>query len=499
LEAAKYKIRKHPKPSGTIFLLFLCLTLLSCVPAPKAAQEPLSTYLTQAETLIAERRYGEAVKTLEEAAQVYPDTTLPLLKIGQIYLIQHRWLLAEDAFNRALARDLDNPVATAGLAEAVLNRGDLLRALDLWREATELNPDLPGGFTGLGRTHLFRFEFEAAKEAFLKQQAHQPDPEAQWHLAALEAPLNLSAANEYLLAIPHQASPDLLARRDYLLATLVPFTADSLPIQVAKATGIAMAQVQHWPLAAYALTIAKENFEDSLSSSNSLNSPNSIKTEQAETLSFLGHALAQAGRPALELFEQAQTLDPNSALPLFFYGIYLRRQGALNAGEALFNQAVALDPDNAAIQIELAQTNVLQGDFGAAETHYTLAATLAEDDLQIQVLRVRFYANRGYRTVEAGIPAVEDIIEADENNAEAHDLLGWMQFLSGEPGQAEKALRRALELDPDLVSARYHLARHLAAKGQSAAARAEYQRVIDWDTSGVFRERALKELQHLGQ
>jgi hypothetical protein len=44
------------------------------------------------------------------------------------------------------------------------------------------------------------------------------------------------------------------------------------------------------------------------------------------------------------------------------------------------------------------------------------------------------------------------------------------------------------------VSARYHLARLLETHGQAAAAQAEYQRVVDWDTAGAYRQLALKRL-----
>ncbi len=430
---------------------------------------------------------------MEEAAEVHPDSLMPLIRIGQIYLGQHRWLPAEDAFNRALARDLQSGVATAGLAESLLNQGQSGRALALWQQAGQLNRNVPGVFTGLGRTHLARLEFEEAKQTFLDQQAHQPDPDAQWFLAALEAPADVSTANDYLLAIPPDASADVLARRDYLLAALVPFTAESPQVDVARATGIAMVQVKLWPLAIHALTLADENLK------NSSNSPNSPNPDKAENLAFLGHALAQAGRPALDLFEQAQTLDPDSALPSYFYGIYLRQQGALQAAEAQFNQAITLDPDNAAIYVELGRTKAEQGDFAAAEEQYDLAATVADDQIQIQLARVRFYATRGYNLLETGIPAAEMVIGDDKNNAEAHDLLGWMYFLSGDPEAAETELRRAIELDSNSISSRYHLARVLGATGQLTEAMVQYQRVIDWDTIGGFRDRALKELQQLNK
>lgn len=468
-------------------LLVLFLLPAACAPVPRAAREPLDSFQRQAEIHIAQQQYSQAVKILEDAAIVYPNSTGPLIRIGQIYLKQRRWLLAADAFNRALARDKNSALAVAGLAEATLPQGHTGQALALWQKAAELNPALPGVFAGLGRTHLARLEFEEAQTAFLAQLEHQPDPDSRWFLAALAAPLDVTAANNYLLAIPPDANQEVLARRDYLLATLVPFTADSPRVEVARATGVALVQIEAWPLAVHALRIAAEN------------STGVSPQMQAETLAFLGYALARAGRPALELFQQAQALNPESALPLYFYGIYLREQGALHVAEDQFKQAIKLDPENVAFYLELARTKTEQGDFGAAEQLYATAADIAGDNLEIQLSRARFHASRGYNLEEVGIPAAEAVVKADKENAEAHDLLGWMQFLAGQPEKAEAALRKAIELDPNLISARYHLARHFEANGQSAAAIAEYQRVVDLDTGGIYREQALLALQRLKQ
>jgi tetratricopeptide (TPR) repeat protein len=407
-----------------------------------------------------------------------------LLKIGQIYLAQQRWLLAEDAFNRALARDPDHAPALAGLAATFYHQDRLTEALKLWQEVAAVTPRLPGVWTGLGQTQLALFDFEAAQESFLEQQRRQPDPEAQWHLAALVAPTDLTQARAYLQAIPPPPPPQkgggLLARRDYLLAALEPFKTESPPGEVAKAAGIALAQAQAWPLAVHALALADEQ-----------------QPGDAETLAFLGYAQAQAGHPALELFEQARQADPTSGLPLYFEGLYLRQQGALKAAEALFHQAVTLDPDNAAFYAEVAETKAQKGELSTAEIWYQAAVQVSEDDLQFRLLQAQFYANWGYRMAEAGIPAVEAIIETDKNKAEAYDLLGWMQFLTGAPEEAEAVLRQALALNPNLISARYHLARQLEATGRVVEAATEYQRVVDWDTSGLFRDRALKDLQRL--
>lgn len=466
-------------------ILFILLTVLSaCVPVPRAAREPLPVLVNRAEPLIAERRYGEAVAALEEAAQRYPASPQPLVKIGQIYLTQHRWLLAEDAFNRALAREPDQPAAMAGLAEALFRQQRLREALVWWQNAAEAQPQLPGVFTGLGRTNLWLFDFAAAREAFRRQQTQRFDPEAAWFLAALEAPFDLETARQALESIPAdstEAEGRLLAQRDYLRAALAPFSTTSSQAEVARATGIALAQLDLWPLAVQALQIARHQ-----------------EAADAETLAFLGHALAQAGHPALDLFEQAGRLDPDSALPLYFEGLYLRQQGALEAAEARFIQALTLDPENAAIYVELARTKVQQGDIGAAEVSFAAAVEVSDGDRQFQRLLALFYADRGYRLEEAGIPAAEALIQADEEDAQAYELLGRMQFLAGKPDGGEASLRQALALNPDLVGARYYLARLLEAEGQPALALAQYRRVVDWDVSGEFRERALLDLQRLG-
>jgi tetratricopeptide (TPR) repeat protein len=341
-------------------------------------------------------------------------------------------------------------------------------------------------------------DFSAAREAFLKQQDHHPDPAALWYLAALTAPVDRAAALSYLADIP--SAPDapagqdqtrrpvppeteVAAWRDYLVNTLNLLPAGASQAEIAKASGIALAQARLWPLAINALTVARE----------------SAPGEDAETLAFLGHALGQMDRPALELLEQAHQVDPNSALPLYFQGLYLREQGALQAAEALFRQAIRLEPENPAFYAELAQTKAGQADLSAAENWYIRAVEAAGEDTRFQLMLAEFYSEYGYRLAEAGIPTVQAVLEVEPDNALALTILGWMQFQSGSPADAAVSLRQALEIDPGLITARYRLARALETLGQATQAAAEYRRVVDLDTSGIYRDRALVDLQRLSQ
>ena len=147
--------------------------------------------------------------------------------------------------------------------------------------------------------------------------------------------------------------------------------------------------------------------------------------------------------------------------------------------------------------MELARTKAQQGDLGTAESLYQAAVEWAGGESKFRKLLVEFYAGHSYRLAEAGLPAAEALVEADETDAEAHALLGWIQFLAGNPAAAETSLRHALELNPDLISGRYYLARLLEVQGQTEAAASEYRRVIDWDSSGEYRQLALVAMQRL--
>ncbi|RME79492.1 MAG: tetratricopeptide repeat protein, partial [Chloroflexi bacterium] len=377
------------------------------------------------------------------------------------------------------------PAASAGLAEAYLGQGRDADALRQWQILTATHPDWPGVFTGLGRVRLRQLAFDEARRAFLAQQAHSFDPEAEWYLAVLDSAVDLPRARARLegLASRTDLPPELAARLDYLQDTLDALPAGADTLAAARQVGIAMVQAQEWPLAVYALESARQ----------------ALAAPDGELLAFLGYARARAGAPALELFERARQADPRSSLPLYFEGIYLREQKALQAAEDRLAQAIALDPENAALFLEYARVREAMGDLATAEAAHLKAVELAGDDTAFRLALVDFYARHSYRVREAAIPAARALVEAEPDNAEAYSLLGWLELLNGQSTAAEKSLRRALELDPELVSARYHLGRLLEAVGQTELARREYQHVVDWDFAGIYRDDALKALQRLNR
>ena len=121
---------------------------------------------------------------------------------------------------------------------------------------------------------------------------------------------------------------------------------------------------------------------------------------------------------------------------------------------------------------------------------YQGAAEAAPDDADFHLMLVRFYLDHLYRVAEGGLPAAQTLVELAPDDARAHDLLGWAYHLAGQHAEGERVLLQALRLDPDLVSAHYHLGSLYLTIGQRESARWHLQRVIDLDLHGFYRGRA---------
>jgi tetratricopeptide (TPR) repeat protein len=455
-------------------LILVILLGGGCAPAEMAAPTPtpadISLHLSWATRLAAEKEYSAALTVLEEAARLDPSNPQPAVVRGQIYLEQHRWEPAQEAFSQTLARQTDNYTATLGLARALLEQTQHVRSRQFWRQAIELNDNRPEGWLGLGQAHLAALDYAQAKDAFRQSLARGPDAQAQWFLAALTIPSDFKAGLAALTEINESS-----LQKDYLLATLEPFGADDSQTEVAAITGIALIQLEEWELAHYALTTATQ-----------------LDPNQAQTWAFLGHTQAELGLPAVSSFKRAKELDPELVLPLYFEGIYLRKKGLYDLAINRFLKALKRDPGNLAVALETALALTEKGDFRSAEAWYRSVAEAEPDSAVYQQLLTEFYVDRSYRVEENGLSEAERLVELAPDSARAFDLLGWARFQTGAYAGAEEALRQAIALDPTNISARYHLGRLLKHLRRDVEAQAEFTHVIDWDTSGHYRERILQ-------
>lgn len=482
-------------PAGAAALVILVIALLSARAAPPPEGAAAALWRAAAD-LRAVGSFTGAADAYERIAALTPGDPAPLVEIGAIYLSQRRWLLAADAFNRALAHRHDLAPAWAGLAAAEWGQGNRTQAVAHWETALRHQPGLLVARLGLARAHLEQGEMAAAVEllraGLVEAEAGPPGShgsardEAHLLLAAILAPDDPGGARAALAAIPEDAPPSALARRDYLVATLDRAASATTPAVTAKTVGLALAQVELWPPAREALARAA-----------------ALDPGDAEVLAFLGHAEGRLGRPALRHLNAAVYLNPDHPLARHLRGLHYLQLNLLPLAVHDLTAAVQTDPGNAQAQLDLGRAYGLQRDYAKAEAAFSDAVAAAPDDLRIHLARVRFYAETGWKVVDRGSPlsaqggglaAAQAAADLAPQDARARDLLGWLYLLAADLPGARLHLLSALALDPGQASTYFHLGEWYARQGWPEMAAAAWIRAIDLDTEGDIRPRALARL-----
>ena len=247
------------------------------------------------------------------------------------------------------------------------------------------------------------------------------------------------------------------------------------------------------------------------------------KSERAYT--NLGSALAKSGdlAEAVKAFERALALQPDSLPAHMNLGVALREKGDAEAALPHLRRVADANPGNANVQYELGQTLRQSGDLRGAiaaferalqidpelrEGYYALGVAIKQQSsstrkpIPISASPADDLYQRGREAAARGDldQAKQQLTEAlrlDENDAEAHNLLG---FVLGQQGQLPAALvhlERATALRPESAEAHYNLGVALWYSGSKDRAIAELRESIRLDPAAgathAFLGTALRE------
>jgi tetratricopeptide (TPR) repeat protein/arylsulfatase A-like enzyme len=148
-------------------------------------QPPVVDYL-EAQVLTAEKRYAEALASLEKVTAANMVRPGLFLQTADLYVRLRRWRDAEDVYRKALEIDPDNAHAHLGMSRTALRRGQFSAAAQSALDALQRIYHYPMAHYLLGLALKGMKNYDRAAEAFGAAISFNPNfPEAHMRLAAV--------------------------------------------------------------------------------------------------------------------------------------------------------------------------------------------------------------------------------------------------------------------------------------------------------------------------
>jgi TolB-like protein/DNA-binding winged helix-turn-helix (wHTH) protein/Flp pilus assembly protein TadD len=171
--------------------------------------------------------------------------------------------------------------------------------------------------------------------------------------------------------------------------------------------------------------------------------------------------------PAWALRSSVQTAMAEVLLTDFTEGFRKGRDDA--------ERAIALDPTLASAYLALARTQVYcDWDWDAANTSLAKAAALEPGS--VEVLRIRSYRSRILGDLDQAIKLYEEVVSLDPLRTNSYWRLGYLLYAAGRYDEAQAALQKALDLNPQAAYIHLTLDKILIAEGKPQQALAQIEK-----------------------
>jgi len=385
--------------------------------------------------------YLEAAQHHRSAAQRLPWRADLYELSGHEYYYAKEYALAEASYQKAFQRHALSAEGWVAWGDVHYWLGDADRAAEIWEQGLEQPQPSENLYARLAQIYQEKQDYAKAAEYLQRYvSGHVLDASAHYWLGLL---LTLSdpqtAASELINA--SQLDPELDPAVQTLRTALNLASLSDTPSAQLVVIGRGLGLVSEWELAQAAFEQAIQADENN-----------------AEAWAWLGEAQQQAGSAeAFTALERAVSLNPNSSVVRGLRGLYYQRVG--NNREALteFQAAAKLQPDDPALYVSIGESFSKLGDMIRALEAYQSAAALVPEDVKYWRLLAQFCGQNNINVKDVGIPAAQQAVVIQPDDAGLHDLLGWLLLLDARYPEAERTLLHALELDSQNASTHFHL------------------------------------------
>jgi tetratricopeptide (TPR) repeat protein len=387
-----------------------------------AASDP---ELVEAQTLLgnihlARSRMSAAEQAFAAALKLDPQAVNALIGNGELFYRAGRFSEALARFEAAVRADADSVAAKVGAAKTWLAQERMKEAKDLLKKLRETRSNDPLVNYWLGRAELALGNKKEAEAAYLD---------------AVKIPENRPEVVDAYVALASLLSS--LGRNDEATAKLAEAT-EKFPDLPAlhKAKGEVALQTGRYEE-------ARKEFGLALS-----------EEEDLGTRFKLGVAFRRLRMfdEAAKTFDQVAAADKDyPGLPLE-QGLLFEETGQNERALEMYADALRKAPNDVDLKLRVGSTQVMAGYATQAEPMLRDVLKVRPNSAEANHFLGRALLVRGTNLAEA-LRFLERAAEIDPNRAEYHLYLGWAANEAGQPGRADTALKRALELDQELGDA----------------------------------------------
>ena len=187
---------------------------------------------------------------------------------------------------------------------------------------------------------------------------------------------------------------------------------------------------------------------------------------------------------AQSAFERAYELDSEWPTTQYFLGITHAEMGNTEDATIYLNYALAngFEP-TVVIYQKLADLYLDAEDYTKAVESYEKVLSMNNEDINAFVRPIWIYLDYLDQPAKA-LNIAEVAVNTFPENAMAYNLLGWSQVDTNDQLAAEKNLKKAIELDPNIAAAHYNLGRLYETQHRKDVALEAYQKAYELDQNG---------------
>lgn len=454
------------------------------------------TALVDAQLAFVDKQYLKSRELLQGLLRVLPEHLSILLLAGVVEGELGATVQASAHFGKALQLNPSSTLARRNLADAQLRLGDYANAMQTLKPMLAMNPPSADVLSLAGDAELRMGNPAAAEKYFMQAARQEPGNERIQTVAAVAkvwggdavgglAELQTLAERSKDTLVDEALFATRMKRREYdkALATLDAM-AKKAPGKARHLELRGMVQVARKDFAA-----ARDAYEAALKQDPALFGP----------VASLAEIDVRENKPqqAIERLEASLKANPKNALALVILASIKDRRGAPVADvQALLAQAVAGSPmtlEPRLQQIDFLLRKRLFKDAKAAAQE-ALAAFPNEPPIIEAVGRAQMLAG----DIEQAANTFRKLASLQPNSPQAYMNLADLYTKTGKRDQAEAALNKALEIDPNLNSAQAALLEIMMSSNRQRDA-LEYIRRIKQRQPGVMTGYSMEAAYHVRQ